>query len=245
MKEDWLVNKISERFLNILIGFLGCVLIIVGILFVDEKPKTIFISIGASLVASAVVGYLASFYMFKQKAEKEITETWGLRAIYKTRQKMNESCDKLVTEHSRCIDIMAFGLRSLRHAKSKEIENGVKRGLRLRVLAVSPQSEYLKQQDKIERKTIGSTANDILQLQEWIEHLNEIRPGCAELRYYDSFPLEFYFRVDETLFVGPYQYGRDSQQTISSEYKDGQVFSFYTSYFSDLWADPNFCKDYK
>ena len=73
--------------------------------------------------------------------------------------------------------------------------------------------------------------------------MNQIGTGHISLRYYESFPLEFYFFVDHTIFVGPYQYGIDSQQTISMEYGEGKAYDFYTAYFKERWDDSSFCKD--
>ena len=48
---------------------------------------------------------------------------------------------------------------------------------------------------------------------------------------------------DDYCFVGPYQYGIDSQQTISMEYGEGKAYDFYTAYFKERWDDSSFCKD--
>ena len=243
INEEWLAEKLSERLENLFIGLTGAIILVVGVLVSQQEVGTVLVSIGASLIASAVVGYLASLYLFKRKKEKEITETWGLRHIYKTRQLMNESCDKQVTGRSKRIDVMAFGLRSFRHAKKQEIEEAMKNGLQMRILTINPESSFLPLQDNIEKKKPGSTKEDILQLAEWAQKMNQIGTGHISLRYYDSFPLEFYFFVDHTIFVGPYQYGIDSQQTISMEYGEGKAYDFYTAYFKERWDDSSFCKD--
>ncbi len=49
-------------------------------------------------------------------------------------------------------------------------------------------------------------------------------------------PLDLYFRVDNHVFIGPYLYGKTSQQTITYEFgKGGNGYTYYTKYFEDLW----------
>ena len=70
MKNESINDKIgytiNERLINAIIGLLGVVLILVGILFSEllgSKWEAVIISVGASLVASAVVSYLSSIYI--------------------------------------------------------------------------------------------------------------------------------------------------------------------------------------
>lgn len=50
--------------------------------------------------------------------------------------------------------------------------------------------------------------------------------------------LNFYWRVDDVLYIGPYWYGVDSQQTITYKFSDGgKGFQQYTDYFENLWND--------
>lgn len=52
--------------------------------------------------------------------------------------------------------------------------------------------------------------------------------------------LEFYWRLGDTVYVGPYMYGKASQATITYKYDaGGEGFKMYTRYFDDLWNDNN------
>ena len=72
INEEWLAEKLSERLENLFIGLTGAIILVVGVLVSQQEVGTVLVSIGASLIASAVVGYLASLYLFKRKKEKEI-----------------------------------------------------------------------------------------------------------------------------------------------------------------------------
>lgn len=51
--------------------------------------------------------------------------------------------------------------------------------------------------------------------------------------------LDFYWRVDNNLYIGPYWYHLGSQQTITYKYKhSGIAFNLYTEYFERLWNSP-------
>lgn len=48
--------------------------------------------------------------------------------------------------------------------------------------------------------------------------------------------LDFYWRVDNVVYIGPYWNGYESQQTITYKYiKGGKGFKTYTEYFQKLW----------
>ena len=52
-------------------------------------------------------------------------------------------------------------------------------------------------------------------------------------------PLDFYCKIDDNLYVGPYLYGKESQQTISYRFSpNGKGFKYYSNYFETLWNSP-------
>ena len=50
--------------------------------------------------------------------------------------------------------------------------------------------------------------------------------------------LDFYWRVDDTLYIGPYWFGYKSSDTITYCFKEGgKAFTLYTEYFDTLWQN--------
>ena len=48
--------------------------------------------------------------------------------------------------------------------------------------------------------------------------------------------LDFYWRIDNELYIGPYWYGISSQQTITYKFCEGGIgFKQYSNYFEELW----------
>ena len=62
--------------------------------------------------------------------------------------------------------------------------------------------------------------------------------GKITIKYYDCMTLDFYWRLDDQLYVGPYWFGTESQQTITYKFvKGGRGFDVYTEYFEELWEN--------
>ena len=50
--------------------------------------------------------------------------------------------------------------------------------------------------------------------------------------------LDFYWRVDNDIYIGPYWYHVGSQQTITYKFHKGRRgFDIYRDYFESLWND--------
>ena len=88
----------------------------------------------------------------------------------------------------------------------------------------------------------------IIHLGQWTENININMKslGFSEkvvmIKYYESLPLDFFWRQDNNLFIGPYLKGIGSQQTLTYHYRiDSEVGKFFLNYFDTLWNDPVFC----
>lgn len=244
--EEVYVTHVTERLTNKIIGMLGALCVIAGIpvhaLMQNEVLETVLFGVGCSLFASAVISYLMSLYVFKRQKEKAVTEEWGLEAIYRTRQEMNVACDESMKRTKDEIDMVGFGFGSLRFAKDAEVKEMVGHGLKLRILTMHPDCKYAARRDEAEHDAPGHTRHTICELADWIEELRAIapEPDAIQVKYYDALPLDFYFRTDDRVFVGPYMYGIGSQQTISYEFlANGSGADYYARYFERLWSDDN------
>ena len=50
--------------------------------------------------------------------------------------------------------------------------------------------------------------------------------------------LDFYWRTDNVIYIGPYWNGYESQQTITYKFlKGGKGFKMYSDYFEKLWEN--------
>jgi hypothetical protein len=201
--------------------------------------------VGLSLTASACVLFVSSWAAARDNRVAKLIDEWGVEAMYETRQAMNGASDEQLGFASGRLDIMGWGLKSLRHAQSDLIKQRIQAGLKVRILVPNPKSPYVSQRDAEEDRNQGTTAHDIDGLKLWVDDIRQQKTGNGdiELRFYDSTPQHFYFRVDNSLFIGPYWYGKESQQTISYEFRTGRTFKLYTDYFETLWNDTKFCSE--
>lgn len=227
---------------NIIIALLG-VICIGAVLFVEnEKIEDLLIGIGGSFLSSGIIVFITTLFM--DNTENDINLSyWGIEAIYNTRAEMNTSCDKY-SKHAKRIDVIAFGLKSWRDTKNKEIEKLLRNGCKIRILTMDPDCENLRQRERDEAVGEGGISYSIKQLVSWATKLNQKEyEGSIEIRFYDAHPLNFLFLMNNRLFTGPYEYGKGSQQTISYEFNTtGEGYRYYSEYFNDLWNDQEFAK---
>lgn len=181
----------------------------------------------------------------KYQKENSINNVWGLKEIFETRQKMNVRINEIWDDLTDELDIIGFGFKSFRDAQTNSMTEKVKKGLKLRVLTINPSSSFVKQREKDELQINGSIKKTIIDLEKWIAKLKESSNNKenVQLKFYNSLPIDFYWRQEDKLYVGPYLYGIGSQQTITFEYQKGtKGYEFYRNYFESLWDNDDFCK---
>jgi len=179
----------------------------------------------------------------------ELLTHWGLDNIYLLRSDTREERTKLLETTSEYIDICGIGSSVLRNHPdfNRIIEPKIMNNLKIRILVVSPDSEYTKQLDRNGGRSIqdGAVRTQLLDLFDWVDDMKKIAPDRenVSVKIYDNFPLDFYFRYDNTIFIGPYMFGKISPNTITMKFKGNATgFKYYTEYFNDLWNDPNFAR---
>jgi hypothetical protein len=182
----------------------------------------------------------------KYHKNNSIDNIWGLQETYETRQKMNVRLNEIWDKLTNNLDIIGFGFKSFRDSQNYSIKEKVKNGLKLRILTINPLSPFVKQREIDELQLIGSIKKTIFDLERWVNDLKKVCPNenNVQLKFYNSLPLDFYWRQEDKLFVGPYLYGIGSQQTITFEYKEKtRGYTFYRNYFESLWENDDFCKE--
>ena len=232
---------------SIIVGF---IIILAGIgailldYFILKTAQNIWISIGCSLLASGIV-ILATALLVDVK-EVDALKKWGLVKIYKTRSEKGKDSDPELDKAKKQLDVVAFGLKSFRTMHDKKIEKLLRRGIDVRILTMNPDVNniFLTQREKEENEPPGQILNSIIGLVEWADKLNKLKfTGKIIVKGYECMTLDFYWRVDNEVYIGPYCYGIGSQQTITYKFKEGKIgFDLYTDYFERLWNDKEITK---
>lgn len=225
----------------------GLVIIITGIatilidIFFLKTSQNIWISVGCSLLASGIV-ILAQELLIEGKVIDPLQE-WGLEKIYETRAEKSKESDSELDKAKEQVDAIAFGLKSFRSKHTKKVEKLLKHGVNVRILTMNPDKDnlFLKQRESEEEETEGQIRNSIEQLVSWADNLNSRNySGKIEVKGYKCMTLDFYWRVDNDIYIGPYWYHVGSQQTITYKFhKGGKGFDTYKDYFEELWNDNN------
>jgi hypothetical protein len=236
--------RFNSRLVNALILLLGIVLVLLSFLGESSsRTSIVLLSVGASVIAAGLVSFMISLYSIESWASYDDVAKWRLTGIYKTRAAKNSYADEKLAACLEQIDIAAFGLKSFRDASTELVRKKVRSGVRIRILCLGPDSPYVSAREKSENEVPGQIRGTIIALQEWIRELQTLASENqqVQLKYYDSLPLEFYFRIDQTLYVGPYLHGYGSQQTITLEFEQpGMGFEYWQAYFDTLWNDGHF-----
>ena len=216
------------------------------ILVFAKKENNAWVGIGGSLIASGLVIILQALLVDKVKTSQ--IEIWGLKRIYYTRSEQNTDTDPQLRKAKYKIDAIVFGLKSFRDKHGHLIETCLNRGVNIRILTMDSSGEFIMQREKEEKVAEGSIKQTIEQLVDWADNLNSYnKKGKITIKGYNCMTLDFYWRVDDSVCIGPYWYGTDSQQTITylfmDDDKNGLGFKQYSEYFEKLWNEPQLSRE--
>lgn len=222
-----------------MITFLVSVILIGSSMFFPPEYndwKNIQISVACSILASNLIMYLTSEFMLRSKRRTDLIDKWGVEAIYKTRAEMNFSTNTALSKCKDEIEIIAFGLKGFRETQTEEIKRLISKKVTIKILTLNPESQTLDLVDESEGQINGATKKSVQDLVIWCDELNKCKKKpCVELKFYDGLPLDFYFRVDDHVYIGPYLRGISSQQTISYEFTFGEGYKYWSKYFKTQW----------
>lgn len=226
---------------GLLVTLAGIILVLIDIFWM-KTTQNLWISIGCSLIASGLVILLTALVV--ERVKDNPVDEWKITRIYATRAEKNADSDPELDKARYCVDAVAFGLKSFRSKQTKRVEACLRRGVNIRILTMNPDSPWVKQREIEEKETEGQIQHTINDLVKWADDLNaKNTKGKIVVKGYNTMTLDFYWRVDNKLFVGPYWYGISSQQTITYGYAEGgKGFQVYSDYFEELWNNSELCK---
>lgn len=227
----------------------GLVFMLIGILLVLTEvfwlptDKSIWLNVGCSLIASSLVVLLTTLLVDGEKYDP--LQKWGISKIYRTRAEKNADSDPYLAKSKYKVDAVAFGLSSFRSKYSDKVEKCLKRGVDFRFLVMNPDGDFIHPRESEEGEVNGNIQKSINDLIEWADNLNKKKyKGSITIKAYNCMTLDFYWRVDDTIYIGPYWYGFKSADTITYRFdRGGEGFDLYSSYFEKLWDDAILSKE--
>lgn len=226
----------------LLLILFGIIAVLVDV-FITKTTANVFVSIGCSLVASGLV-LLCTALLIDFRRGYAVWDEWKMSKIYKTRAEKNLDSDPKLEKHNiKQLDGIAFGLKSFRSNRQNDVLTCMQRGMNVRFLVMNPYGDCVQKREHEENVVKGSISKSIEDLCSWAEDLNrQSNKGKITIRFYNTMTLDFYWRLDDEIYIGPYMLNIESQQTITYRFvKGGKGFSLYADYFESLWNDQNFC----
>lgn len=226
---------------GLVVILLGIILVLLDV-FTIQTTTLVWISIGCSLIASGLVILLTAILLERRKYDP--LDVWRIQKIYSTRAERNSEADPNIDQTKYCIDGIAFGLSTFRTMYGKKIEQCLKKGVNVRLLTMDPEGIFIAFREEEENAAAGGIKDTITELVKWANTLNQNNTrGKIVIKAYSCMTLDYYWRVDDDLYVGPYWYGYKSSDTITYKFvAGGRGFQHYSEYFEKLWDDKELCK---
>jgi hypothetical protein len=226
---------------NLIVILSGTILILLNIEVIKE--------VGVSIVASGLVTLFYFAYPRTNIEEKynEIIET-GLTGVYVSRD-LKDEYTKLLRNVKRNIDVLGLALNKFREDNGDVVKAKCLEGVSVRFLVMDPESKFFE----VKAKEEGDIAGEIIKaphekLKAYIEEVNGFveskdQGKKIEIKYYKSTPSTMIFRIDDTMYIGPYLHKRISRKTCTFRLRKGsELFRQYEAHFEQLWNDSKFTR---
>lgn len=241
-------SKNYGQIINNLVGAIGVILILFSILVKCMVVNNILLSIGASMLATAIVTRINSTYVLKTLQMEKLLSTWRLHNIYETKAEMNTlDANEALEQCHLCIDIIAEGLSNYRAAKGDMLKEKILRhNITVRIISCDSEKMLKSRFQDESGNSVGddSAVRHVVDLDEWVGALREeLGPDKdrLQIRYHSSYPGLSYLRIDSMLFISTNLWKRPSQQSFALSFEaKGRGGKRFTDYFQSLWDDSSF-----
>jgi hypothetical protein len=221
-------------------------IVFLGGVVLAQNTEPMVQSVGASLIAAGVVGYVIFVYLvFTDTTRRKLavlTEYGIVNAFPGRGVLIRDEYTSRLRRASRNIDILGFGLSSLREDYGKDFANWAQRGkLKIRILLLdpsfpSPDHSYASQRDVEERSSSTIEADVRLFVQD-IARL-KLAKNSFDVRLYQCLPSVNIFRIDDELFWGPYLIKGPSRNSPTFLVKKGgELFDRLGDHFELIWKE--------
>ncbi|KAF5436924.1 hypothetical protein C5S35_06600 [Candidatus Methanophagaceae archaeon] len=229
-----------------IIVLVNIIIILIGFIFLGYGyyvNNSIFLSTGAGLFTSGIV---ALFYLIYPQIDIELDflrfRRMGLKNVY-SRRDISQEYSELLEKAEKQIDVLGFGLNQFREDNGDIIKSKALTGINVRFLVIDPESSIVGIRSYQESDLGGEIIN--IPLKKLKHFVNEVNKTIEELGRGEKIKIKCYnavcpmiFRIDDTMFIGPYLHKRASRTTLTCKIEGGsEIFKQYEKHFEDLWVD--------
>ncbi len=202
-----------------------------------DRKNAIYLAIGTSLIAAGIVGI---FEFWKELSKNKMLEKintvileGGLDYIFPKRDL--DKYDYLMRNLSSKLDITGYSLNAFYESYVDLIVEKVRQipSINIRILVVSPESEFSKHRATLEGKNYESVKNSIDRLKKKFSSFENIN-----IKQINTPLTTMIFKIDNVMFVGPHFYKKPSKSTLTIELnRDGWLYEEFEKEFEKLWRD--------
>jgi hypothetical protein len=140
---------------------------------------------------------------------------------------------------------LGFGLNQFREDNGDIIKSKALQGINVRLLVIDPKSSIVGIRSYQESDLGGEIINiPLKKIKQFVNDVNKTieelgRGEKIKIKCYNALPSTMIFRIDDTMFIGPYLHKRPSRTTITYKIEGRtEIFKQYESHFENLWNDP-------
>lgn len=202
-----------------------------------DRKNAIYLAIGTSLIAAGIVG---TFEFWKELSKNKMLEKinnvileGGLDYIFPKRDL--DKYDYLMRNLSSKLDITGYSLNAFYESYVDLIVEKVRQipSINIRIIVVSPESEFSKHRATLEGKSYESVKNSIDRLKKKFSSFENIN-----IKQINTPLTTMIFKIDNVMFVGPHFYKKPSKSTLTIELnRDGWLYEEFEKEFEKLWRD--------
>ncbi len=237
------MNNINVKFIIVpyIIVFLIAVIIAMVALFMfpEGKLQTTTLSVGGSMIASALISILVYLYLRNNENKYGVVDEWGISGIG-LRQDMNKTINKHLDKMKIEMCIIALGMKSFLSAKEDILKEKLKNGVNIKILTMDPESEQVAVRESAERVASGAIKRNVTDMLAWVDEIKRRQDikGNIEVRKYDGEIMDTYQCIDGEVFVGPHEPKKVSQQSITFHFKKGSKGAdYFQKNFNRAWTE--------
>ena len=244
MKRRQLLNPTHWVYL-----LLHLVLVMMGVGLFRADGSGLLQGVGISLVAAGLSGLVVFVYvlLLQDTADRirTITEL-GIQTGFAGRgARIRAEYDGRLEKLRSNLDVMGFGLRTLREDYHEQVPKWVERAT-VRMLLIDPEypeaGAYADQRDTEERNAERAIRNDVHQFVHQFRDL--IVTNRLNVRLYRCLPSVNVFRIDDDVFWGPYlmhQQSRNAPTLVVRRH--GVLFDVIIKHFDSIWKDAQLSRE--
>lgn len=226
----------TDVFVNFMIFIIGVVILFLGqASFMSETYKNVFLGIGCSVIASAIVAYLNYIYSKASFYAKNIKGKLGLESYDSLEPEKPEysGFEEDIIKTTKQIDLMGYFFKALRYKHSDLIKDKVRSGLQVRFLAVNPGCISMKE---MEETRLGM---DSMELDAWVKELKNIAPAKekVQLRFINHEIQNTYIRSDDHIYVTPFAHMTNMPRLTYKFSENTEGFLCYADIFEKTWNE--------